>query len=163
VQILINNLLYDASEIGIPFDRVEPAELARPHSWDMAEVLRFMLVLGPLSSIFDLLTFLALRQGFGVDVEQFRTAWFLESMATQILVIFVIRTRMPAWQALPHRFLTTTSLAALGAAVVLALTPLGTPLGFTSLPMTVTVAVLVIVAAYLAAAEMMKRFALPPS
>jgi Mg2+-importing ATPase len=64
---------------------------------------------------------------------------------------------------LPHRFLTTTSLAALGAAVVLALTPLGTPLGFTSLPMTVTVAVLVIVAAYLAAAEMMKRFALPPS
>jgi P-type Mg2+ transporter len=163
VQILINNLLYDASEIGIPFDRVEPAELARPHSWDMAEVLRFMLVLGPLSSVFDLLTFLALRQGFGVDVEQFRTAWFLESMATQILVIFVIRTRMPAWQALPHPFLTTTSLAALCAAMVLALTPLGTPLGFTSLPMTVTVAVLVIVAAYLAAAEVMKRFALPPS
>ena len=100
----------------------------------MGEVLRFMLILGPLSSAFDLLTFLALRQGFGVDVEQFRTAWFLESMATQILVIFVIRTRMPAWQALPHPFSTTTSLAALLAAMILALTPLGSPLGFTSLP-----------------------------
>ena len=82
-------------------------------------------------------------------------------MATQILVIFVIRTRMPAWQALPHPFLTTTSLAALLAAMVLALTPLGSPLGFTSLPIGVTWAVLVIVVAYLAAAELMKRFALP--
>jgi len=161
VQILVNNLLYDASEIGIPFDRVEPTELARPHTWDMGEVLRFMLILGPLSSVFDLLTFLALREGFGVGVEQFRTAWFLESMATQILVIFVIRTRMPAWQALPHPFLTTTSLAALLAAMVLALTPLGSPLGFTSLPMAVTLAVLLIVVAYLAAAELMKDFALP--
>jgi P-type Mg2+ transporter len=161
VQILVNNLLYDASEIGIPFDRVEPAELARPHNWDMGEVLRFMLILGPLSSIFDLLTFLALRQGFGVGVEEFRTAWFLESMATQILVIFVIRSRMPAWQALPHPFLTTTSLAALLAATVLALTPLGSPLGFTSLPLAVTSAVLLIVVAYLAAAELMKRFAIP--
>jgi P-type Mg2+ transporter len=162
VQILINNLLYDASEIGIPFDRVEPTELARPHGWDMGEVLRFMLILGPLSSAFDLLTFLALRQGFGVDVEQFRTAWFLESMATQILVIFVIRTRTPAWRALPDPVLTTTSLAALLAATILALTPLGTTLGFASLPMAVTAAVFAIVAAYLAAAEAMKRFALPP-
>jgi len=161
VQILVNNLLYDASEIGIPFDRVEPTELARPHTWDMGEVLRFMLILGPLSSVFDLLTFLALRQWFAVGVEQFRTAWFLESMATQILVIFVIRTRMPAWQALPHPFLTTTSLAALLAAMVLALTPLGSPLGFTSLPMAVTLAVLLIVVVYLAAAELMKGFALP--
>jgi Mg2+-importing ATPase len=161
VQILVNNLLYDASEIGIPFDRVEPAELARPHTWDMGEVLRFMLILGPLSSVFDLLTFLVLRQGFGVGVEQFRTAWFLESMATQILVIFVIRTRMPAWRAWPHPFLTTTSLAALLAAAVLALTPLGSPLGFTSLPLALTSTVLVIVVAYLAAAELMKRFALP--
>jgi P-type Mg2+ transporter len=161
VQILVNNLLYDASEIGIPFDRVEAAELARPHTWDMGELLRFMLILGPLSSVFDLLTFLALRHWFVAGVEQFRTAWFLESMATQILVIFVIRTRMPAWQALPHPFLTTTSLAALLAAMVLALTPLGSPLGFTSLPIGVTWAVLVIVVAYLAAAELMKRFALP--
>lgn len=122
-----------------------------------------MLILGPLSSAFDLLTFLALRQGFSVDVEQIRTAWFLESMATQILVIFVIRTRMRAWRALPHPFLTTTSLAALLGAMLLALTPLGTPLGFTSLPMAVTLAVLLFVTAYLAAAEVMKRFALPPS
>jgi Mg2+-importing ATPase len=165
VQILINNLIYDASEVGIPFDRAEPEELASPHTWDMSEVLRFMLILGPLSSVFDLLTFLTLRQGFqgfAVSVEQFRTAWFLESMATQILVIFVIRTRLPVWQALPHPWLTTTSLTALLGAVLLALTPLGAPVGFTSLPGAIVLALTLIVVAYLAAAEATKRFALPP-
>jgi Mg2+-importing ATPase len=162
VQILVNNLLYDASEIGIPFDRVEPTDLASPHTWDMREVLHFMLIMGPLSSVFDLLTFLVLRQGFELGIAQFRTAWFLESMATQILVIFVIRTRLPAWQALPHPFLVTTSVAAILFAAALALTPLGAPLGFIALPLAVTAAVLVIVAIYLAAAEWLKRIAIPP-
>jgi Mg2+-importing ATPase len=162
VQILVNNLLYDASEIGIPFDRVEPTDLASPHTWDMREVLHFMLIMGPLSSVFDLLTFLVLRQGFELGIAQFRTAWFLESMATQILVIFVIRTRLPAWQALPQPFLVTTSVAAILFAAALALTPLGAPLGFIALPLAVTAAVLVIVAIYLAAAEWLKRIAIPP-
>jgi Mg2+-importing ATPase len=162
VQILVNNLIYDASEIGIPFDRVDPADLASPHTWDMKEVLRFMLILGPLSSAFDLLTFLVLRHGFHLDIEQFRTGWFLESMATQILVIFVIRSRTPAWQALPHSMLMTTSITAIVCAAALALTPLGAAIGFTSLPLAVTAAVLVIVALYLTAAEWVKRTAILP-
>jgi Mg2+-importing ATPase len=118
--------------------------------------------MGPLSSVFDLLTFLVLRQGFELGIAQFRTAWFLESMATQILVIFVIRTRLPAWQALPHPFLVTTSVAAILFAAALALTPFGAPLGFIALPLAVTAAVPVIVAIYLAAAEWLKRIAIPP-
>ena len=78
VQILVNNFLYDASEIGIPFDRVEASDVAAPHAWNMRDILRFMLILGPVSSVFDLVTFLALRDIFSVSVEQFRTAWFLE-------------------------------------------------------------------------------------
>ena len=161
VQILINNFLYDASEIGIPFDRVEAPDVAAPHVWSMPEVLRFMLILGPVSSVFDLLTFLALREGFASSMEQFRTAWFVESMATQILVIFIIRTRLPPWRTLPHPLLVTTSLAALAAALLLALTPLGSTVGFAPLPPNVLLVLLLIVIGYLATAEVAKRWALP--
>ena len=160
VQILVNNFLYDASEIGIPFDRVEASDVAAPHAWNMRDILRFMLILGPVSSVFDLVTFLALRDIFSVSVEQFRTAWFLESMATQILVIFVIRTARPAWRAWPHPLLTATSLAALGVAGLIALTPFGAALGFTALPASLLLVLLLIVMGYLATAEIAKRFAL---
>jgi magnesium-transporting ATPase (P-type) len=103
-QILPNNLLYDLSEIGIPFDAVDGEDLRLPHVWDMRQVLRFTLVMEPLSSIFDLATFGILMLGFAVTPEEFRTAWFVESMATQILVIFLIRTTGPVWRAAaPHR------------------------------------------------------------
>ena len=78
VQVLLNNLLYDTSETGIPFDRVEPQEVAEPHAWDMASVLRFTLVMGPLSSLFDIAIFAILLLGFGADPATFRTAWFVE-------------------------------------------------------------------------------------
>jgi Mg2+-importing ATPase len=129
-QVLLNNLLYDLSELGIPFDHVEADALARPHHWDMRTVLRAMLVLGPVSSVFDLATFVLLRWA-ETDVAGFRTAWFLESMATQILVIFLIRGAGHWRQAtLPHPALLTTSLGALVLAVFLALGPLAVLLGF---------------------------------
>ena len=115
VQVLVNNLLYDLSETGIPFDSVEPSQIEEPHSWDMHEVLRFTLVMGPVSSVFDLATFALLRLWFDAGVEAFRTAWFIESMATQILVIFVIRSTKPGLGSAPHPILVATSLAALGA------------------------------------------------
>ena len=93
VQILLNNLLYDLSEIGIPFDRVDEQDLSRPQAWDMGGLLRFTLIMGALSSVFDLATFAILIRVFDASPELFQTAWFVESTATQILVIFIIRTR----------------------------------------------------------------------
>lgn len=160
LQILINNMLYDLSEVGIPFDEADPAELAKPQHWDMHAVLRFTLVMGPLSSVFDAATFAVLLGVFGAGTETFRTAWFVESILTQILVIFVIRTAAPCWRSRPHRFLVMTSLGALAAALILALTPLGHPFGFVALPVPVLLAILVIAAFYLGLAEILKPLAM---
>src|SRR4051794_35100795 len=119
IQVLLNNLLYDISETGIPFDAVDQDEMRRPHEWDIGAVLRFTLVMGPLSSVFDLITFAVLILWFKAGPEVFRTAWFVGSMATQILVIFLIRTAAPAWTSRPHPILTATSLGALAVALVL--------------------------------------------
>jgi Mg2+-importing ATPase len=162
VQVLLNNLLYDISEIGIPFDRVTRKEVARPHSWDMREVVRFTLIMGPLSSVFDLVTFAVLMLGFGASPDVFRTAWFVESMATQILVIFLIRTAAPAWTSWPHPILIATSLTALALAFALALSPLGAVLGFAPLSLPIVLTVVSLAAAYLTAAELLKHPALRP-
>ena len=83
-QVLLNNLLYDLSEVGVPFDNVDPEALEKPVHWDIRLVERFMLVLGPVSSLFDFLTFFALIQLFGAGEAMFQTGWFIESLATQI-------------------------------------------------------------------------------
>jgi len=162
-QVLLNNLLYDLSEAGIPFDDVDPREVARPHGWDMAGVLRFTLVMGGLSSVFDLLTFAVLIWGFDAGPEEFRTAWFLESMASQILVVFLIRTTLPLWTSRPHPALLATSLGALAVAIALALGPLREVLGFTALPAGLLLAVVGLTVIYLVLAEWLKRVASRPS
>jgi Mg2+-importing ATPase len=159
VQILLNNLVYDFSEIGIPFDSTDREDIARPRAWDMGDILRFTLVMGTLSSVFDAATFAILRLGFDAGPEVFRTAWFVESTATQILVIFVIRTRGVVWASRPHPALIASSFAALLAAFVIVGSPLGRPFGFTGIPLTLVAAIAGLVAAYLAAAELAKRFA----
>lgn len=159
-QILLNNLLYDLSEMGIPFDAVDAEDVAAPHGWDMAAVLRFTMVMGPLSSVFDLATFGILLWGFGATPEEFRTAWFVESMATQVLVIFLIRTHGPAWRAAaPHPALIATSLTALAVALALALGPLAPMLGFAPLPGALLAVIAALVVGYLASAEVLKRLA----
>jgi len=160
LQVLLNNLLYDLSEIGIPFDAADPEELARPKTWNMHSVLRFTLVMGPLSSLFDLLTFTWLALGLHADVPTFRTAWFVESIATQILVIFVIRTTGPAWRSRPDRVLVVTSLGGLALALLVSLTPIGSAIGFGHLQPLVLLGIGAISLAYLVAAEALKRFGL---
>jgi len=160
LQILVNNMLYDLSEVGIPFDEADPADLARPQRWDMAAVLRFTLVMGPLSSLFDAATFALLLGVFGTGAEAFRTAWFVESILTQILVIFVIRTAAPCWRSRPHHVLVATSLGALALALLLALTPLGRPFGFVALPIPVVLTIPAIALLYLAVAEALKPMAM---
>ena len=159
-QILLNNLLYDISEIGIPFDSVRPEAVARPQVWDMRALVRFAAVMGPLSSAFDLLTFGGLIVLFHASPPEFRTAWFLESMATQILVIFIIRTNGRPWADLPRPVLAATSLGALAVAMVLPFTPIAGLFGFETPPLAMTGGILVVVAVYLAAAELLKQFAI---
>ena len=158
-QILLNNLLYDVSEIGIPFDSVRPEALSRPQVWDMRGLIRFAAVMGPLSSAFDLLTFAGLLFLVRVTPAEFRTVWFLESMATQILVIFIIRTNGRPWQDLPRPVLAASSLGALVIAMLLPFTPLAAWFGFKAPPLAITGALGTIVVVYLVCAELAKQLA----
>jgi Mg2+-importing ATPase len=158
-QILLNNLLYDLSEIGIPFDTAPREATAAPQVWDLRALMRFAAVMGPLSSIFDLLTFAGLLLLFHAAPEVFRTAWFVESMATQILVIFIIRTNGRPWRNLPHPILTATSLTALVVAIAVSLSNVGQWFGFTGLEWPVIVSITAIVAIYLVTAELAKPLA----
>jgi Mg2+-importing ATPase len=157
VQILLNNLLYDASEVAIPFDGVDPQDLARPHDWDPAFIRRFMLTFGPLSSLFDFATFWLLLAGFGAGAALFRTGWFIESMATQVLVIFVLRTRARPWASLPHPALVCAAVLVVGAAALLPFTPAATLLGFVAPPPGMLLAIAALALAYLACVEVAKR------
>jgi Mg2+-importing ATPase len=158
-QILLNNLLYDLSELGIPFDNVSPKATARPQLWSMPRLMRFAAIMGPLSSVFDFLTFGALLYLFKATPEEFRTAWFLESMATQILVIFIIRTNGRPWQNLPEPVLTASSLVALAVAMILPFTPAGGWFGFVAPPPPMLAGIGLLVVVYLVCAELIKPLA----
>jgi Mg2+-importing ATPase len=149
-QILLNNLLYDLSEIALPLDNVSDATIARPRRWDLGIVRKFMLLFGPLSSVFDFVTFGLLLWVFRADAPLFHTAWFVESLSTQILVIFIIRTAHP-FRDRPHPALLASSLSAFGLAVALPYSPLAYWLGFVPLPTTVIAALVIVVIMYLAA------------
>lgn len=163
VQILLNNLLYDCSEVGIPFDRVDAADVAHPQAWDMKSILRFTLIMGALSSVFDIVTFAMLIGIFHVPPDEFRTAWFFESTATQILVIFIIRTAGHAWAQWPSPLLAASSLGALAVAIAILASPVGAGFGFSLPSAGVFLACMAVVICYLAAAEFAKQVAIAPS
>ncbi|MDE2403367.1 MAG: magnesium-translocating P-type ATPase [Sphingomonadales bacterium] len=160
VQILLNNLLYDLSQTGIPFDAVDAEDLAAPRNWSIAAIERFTAVMGPLSSLFDLATFALLLLVFHAGVGEFRTAWFVESMLTQLLVIFVIRTRGRPWRSRANRTLVATCLGALAAALLAAFGPWRALFGFAPLPGHLLGLVALLAAAYLLLAELLKRLAM---
>ncbi|SDP38707.1 Mg2+-importing ATPase [Nakamurella panacisegetis] len=156
-QILLNNLLYDTSQLAIPTDHVDEEQLHRPSHWDLGFIRRFMVCFGPLSSVFDLLTFAVMLWVFHAGPAQFRSGWFVESLATQTLVIFAIRTRrVPFFRSHPSLPLT---LAALGVVLVGALlpsTPLARELGFQPLPGAYFAAMGALVVCYLVLIEVGK-------
>ncbi|MGZ6312341.1 MAG: magnesium-translocating P-type ATPase [Candidatus Limnocylindrales bacterium] len=157
-QILLNNLIYDASQTAIPTDNVDPDVEARPARWDVHAIQRFMLIFGPISSVFDFVTFGLLLLVLGVNATAFHTGWFIESLFTQVLVVLVIRTRRsPFWLSRPSSALLAAIGGALAAAVIIPLSPLGEVLGFTALPPIFWPLLLVIVIAYLALVELVKR------
>ncbi len=157
LQILLNNFLYDLSELPIPTDRVDDSELLAPRRWDIRFIRNFMLCFGPLSSLFDLATFAALRLVLHAPAAMFQTAWFVESMATQVLVIFVIRTPRASWRDRPSGWLAFGTIAALSAAVALPFTSWGRAFGFVSPSADVVGFVAALTIAYLIAAEAAKR------
>ncbi len=156
IQVLVNNLLYDVSEIAIPFDRVDAEATARPVKWDIKLIERFMLVFGPLSSVFDFLTFYALLHLFGAGEKLFQTGWFIESITTQVLVVFAIRTRRRFFRSKPSRFLTAMALGTVAAAIALPLLPLGRWFGFVAPPPLFFAFLIGATAAYLALVEVAK-------
>jgi Mg2+-importing ATPase len=157
-QVLLNNLLYDAGELTIPSDRVDPEQLQRPARWDIGFIERFMLVFGPTSSLFDFVTFALMLGVFHAGAATFRSGWFVESIATQTLVIFVIRTRrVPFWRSHPSRPLLAASLVTAAAGALLPASPLARPLGFGHLSPAFYAALVLLAVAYLGLAEAVKR------
>jgi Mg2+-importing ATPase len=134
VQILLNNLLYDLSEVPLPLDAVDAVDVAQPRQWDIGFLRRFMLVFGPVSSLFDFATFYILLRVFHADQMLFHSGWFVESLATQVLVVFVIRTRVAPWRSRPAPALVWTALAVVALAAVLPFTGFGRALGMVPLP-----------------------------
>ena len=158
-QILLNNLLYDASQLAIPTDNVDPEQLRRPSHWDIGFIRRFMLTFGPLSSVFDGLTFAVMIWAFHSGPEQFRSGWFVESLATQTLIILSIRTRrVPFFRSHPSLPLTLAALAVVTVGALLPATPLAHALGFRPLPLAFFAALAGMVVGYLALIEIGKRW-----
>ncbi|MGH9020400.1 MAG: magnesium-translocating P-type ATPase [Acidimicrobiales bacterium] len=158
-QILLNNLLYDAGQLVIPSDRVDPEALARPAAWDMRFIRRFMAVFGPVSSVFDFLTFWVMLVVLHAGHVEFRSGWFVESIATQTLVVYVIRTRrIPFFKSRPSTamLLVPTGAALVGA--VLPYTGLAHLLGFSPLPLRFFLILAGMVAVYLVLVEFAKTF-----
>lgn len=157
-QILLNNLLYDSSQLAIPTDRVDNEQLHAPSHWNVAFIRRFMLVFGPISSLFDFMTFGLMLGVLHAGPVEFRTGWFVESLATQTLVIFAIRTRKtPFFRSRPSGWLTATSLSVVAIGALLTVSPLAHTLGFTPLPWQFFGALGAFVIIYLALVELAKK------
>jgi len=164
IQILLNNLLYDMSELGIPTDNVDQEYLEKPRKWDIKFIRKFMLTFGPVSSVFDFLTFFTMIAYFTLqeprmlDASLFQTAWFVESLSTQTLIIFVIRTRRtPFYKSRPSRILTVTSLGVVALAWIIPYTPLGELFGFKPLPWAFLLVLLGMIVVYMTLVEVIKK------
>jgi len=156
-QILLNNILYDLSEVPIPLDKVDAEELRKPRVLDMKFIRNFMLVIGPISSAFDFLTFYVMLTVLKANETLFQTGWFVESLSTQVLVIFIIRTRGNPFKSRAHPILVATSLTVMIIGAILPFTPLGTYFGFVAPPARFYTILAGMVVTYLAIVEVAKR------
>lgn len=158
-QILLNNFLSDIPSIAISGDNVDPERVLRPQRWDVAEIQRFMIVFGLISSVFDLLTFGVLLSVLQADQGVFQTSWFMISLLTELAVVLVLRTRKPAFRSRPSRLLLGSTLAVAAAGFAVPFLGSSSALfGFVPLSATELVAVVAIVAGYIAATEAAKAW-----
>jgi Mg2+-importing ATPase len=156
-QILLNNLLYDVGQLTIPTDNVDETYLDKPQRWNISTIRNFMVFVGPISSLFDFLTFYVLLHFFHTNEAQFHTGWFVESLATQTLVLFVIRTSKNPLRSRPSNPLVATCLAVVAIGLILPYSPLAGMLGFTPLPKGYFTFLAVATGAYLLLVEVAKR------
>jgi Mg2+-importing ATPase len=133
-QILLNNFLYDLAQVTIPTDNVDRSFIRKPRHWDIKLIRNFMIFIGPISSVYDFLTFYVLLAVFKSSEALFHTGWFVESLATQTLVLFVIRTAGNPLRSRPSVPLAVTTIAVVVIGLVIPYTPLAAPLGFVRLP-----------------------------
>jgi P-type Mg2+ transporter len=165
IQVLTNNLLYDFSQIPIPTDNVDPEQIVRPRPWSMKEIKRFILFIGPISSIFDYTTFFVMLYIFNCwdpsRASLFRTGWFMESLMTQTLIIHIIRTnKIPFIQSFPSVPLVLTSVMIVMIGMWLPHSGLASSLGFTDLPPLYWPILLITLFSYIALTQLVKTYLL---
>ena len=156
-QILLNNFLYDAAQITIPTDNVDEEYVRKPRRWSMKLIRDFMLYIGPISSLYDFLTFFVLLHYFHAGETEFHTGWFVESLATQTLVLFIIRTMGNPLKSRPSVPLAITTILIVIVGIALPYSPLATQLGFTPLPAPFFAFLAISTVTYLALVEVAKR------
>jgi P-type Mg2+ transporter len=156
-QILLNNFLYDVSQITIPTDNVDASFVHKPRRWNISFIREFMLIIGPLSSVFDFLTFFVMLNVFHASQALFHTGWFVESLATQTLVLFIIRTQGNPLKNRPSRPLVITVLTIIAIAIWLPFSPLAGFFGFLPLPPEYFLFLTTAAAIYLLLVEIVKR------
>lgn len=157
-QILLNNLIYDSSQLALSMDNVDSADIKKPRKLDIVFIKKFMMIFGPLSSVFDIITFLILLSVFHFVESDFQTGWFLESLATQTLVIYMIRSRFSFLKSKPSMALVISTLVAVGIGWGIAQSSLGTIFNFKPLPLLALLTIGAIVSAYLTAVYFTKQW-----
>lgn len=158
-QILLNNFLYDLSQTTLPSDNTDEESIKKPLRWNMHEFFKYIIVFGVVSSVFDFCTFYLLYVTLHLDEHHFQAGWFIESIATQILVVFVIRTkRVPFFKSMPSRYVIGGVLGVLAFAWLIPYTPIGALLSFAALTPMTLLSIVGIVVGYLVLAETAKFF-----
>jgi hypothetical protein len=161
IQILLNNLLYDTSQTVMATDNVDAEYLEKPKRWDISFIRRFMIIIGPVSSLFDYATFFTMLFVFNAwtNASLFQTAWFVESLCSQTLVVLIIRTRrVPFYKSRPSKYLAIMLLSVISFAIIVPYTPVGAFFGFVPPPPMFYLALAGILGAYAVLAETVKRW-----
>ena len=157
-QVLLTNLMTDFPEMTIPTDSVDSGMVQKPRRWNMKFIRDFMMIFGPLSSVFDYLTFGVLLFILHATTDQFRTGWFIESVVSASLIVLVIRTQQSLFKSKPSKYLMIATLSVIIATVLLPFTTLGRLFGFVPISPTFLLLTAIIVGLYVLSAELTKRF-----
>jgi len=158
IQILLNNFIYDFSQITIPTDNVDEEYIRKPRKWDMKFIKKFMYFFGPISSLFDIVTFITLYHFFNASPALFQTGWFIESLATQTLVIHFIRTRkIPFIESRPSMPLLLSSVLCVAVGWIIPFTSIGKYFGMVPIPLTILFVICGIILTYFIVVEAAKR------
>lgn len=158
-QILLNNFLYDMSQTSLPTDNVDVEDIQKPVRWDTKYFSKYIMIFGFLSSVFDFVTFYLLYKVFAFSASGFQTGWFIESLGTQVLIVYIIRTkRFPAFRSLPSIGVVATTLSIVAVAWILPFTSIAKFLGFEALPLVALGAIAGLIFVYLIFGELVKAF-----